>query len=81
MKNLTKNIILFFSEFNALSPELDAITSSASIGLFVGLFLGGIPASKLEYEDFIRRNKASSFESHFDAKVTIKNAINLLHIL
>ena len=52
-----------------MSPELDSTMAAASTGLVFGLFLGGIPASKAEYNNFIDRNKASQFESHFEAKV------------
>lgn len=59
-----------FSEFRSISPELDNCLTAGSVGLIFGMFLGGVTGSKREYEDFITRNKASQFESHFDAKVT-----------
>nr|SVE73881.1 EOG090X0FS6 [Daphnia atkinsoni] len=55
-------------EFNGVSPELDNAMSAGTLGLFAGMFIGGIPASKMAYDDFIDRNKAASFENHFDAK-------------
>nr|SVE70743.1 EOG090X0FS6 [Daphnia similis]SVE72004.1 EOG090X0FS6 [Daphnia similis]SVE72631.1 EOG090X0FS6 [Daphnia similis] len=55
-------------EFNSISPELDNVLSAATTGLFAGMFIGGIPASKIEYDDFISRNKAATFENHFEAK-------------
>nr|SVE93942.1 EOG090X0FS6 [Scapholeberis mucronata] len=63
------------SEFSTLSPELEGTLSAGFAGLFLGLFLGGIPASKIEHDDFIRRNKASSFESHFDAKSKMQHSV------
>lgn len=55
-------------EFSSISPELDNVLSAGAAGLFAGMFIGGIPASKIEYEDFISRNKAATFENHFEAK-------------
>nr|SVE76708.1 EOG090X0FS6 [Daphnia longispina] len=55
-------------EFNSISPELDSTLAAAVGGLLAGAFLGGIPASKLAHDDFIKRNKASQFETHMDAK-------------
>lgn len=63
------NAFSFFSEFNSFSPELDGTFSAALAGLGIGMVMGGLPASKREYEDFITRNKASKFENHFEAKV------------
>nr|SVE76083.1 EOG090X0FS6 [Daphnia hispanica] len=62
-------------EFSSLSPELDNVLTASTAGLFVGMFLGGIPASKNEYNDFINRNKASSFETHFEAKSKLQFSV------
>lgn len=48
---------------------MDGALSAGTAGLVIGFFLGGLPASKKGYEEFILRNKATSFESHFQAKV------------
>ncbi|XP_046446378.1 RPII140-upstream gene protein-like [Daphnia pulex] len=55
-------------EFNSVSPELDSTFAAAAGGLLAGMIIGGIPASKLAHEDFITRNKASTFENHIEAK-------------
>nr|SVE92713.1 EOG090X0FS6 [Megafenestra aurita] len=60
--------IFELDEFRSISPELDNCLTAGSVGLIFGMFLGGVTGSKREYEDFITRNKASQFESHFDAK-------------
>jgi hypothetical protein len=57
------------SEFNSVSPELDGTLAAGAGGLLVGMIIGGIPASKLAHDDFISRNKASTFENHIEAKV------------
>ena len=57
------------SEFGGVSPELDSTFSAGTMGLVAGFFIGGLPASKNEYNNFIDRNKAGQFESHFEAKV------------
>lgn len=60
-----------FSDFGNLSPELDGTLSGATAGLLIGFFLGGLPASKKAHEEFILRNKATTFENHFQAKVCL----------
>ncbi|XP_057369833.1 RPII140-upstream gene protein-like [Daphnia carinata] len=62
-------------EFNSISPELDNVLSAGAAGLIAGMFLGGIPASKIEYDDFINRNKASTFENHFEAKSKLQFSV------
>nr|SVE77309.1 EOG090X0FS6 [Daphnia lumholtzi]SVE78557.1 EOG090X0FS6 [Daphnia lumholtzi] len=62
-------------EFNSISPELDNVLSAGTAGLLVGMFLGGLPASKVEYDDFINRNKAAQFESHFEAKSKLQFSV------
>lgn len=57
------------SETGAFSPEIDHTLVAATAGGLAGFFLGGIPASKMAYSDFIDNNKASTFKSHFEAKV------------
>nr|SVE88331.1 EOG090X0FS6 [Daphnia similis] len=62
-------------EFNSISPELDNVLSAGTGGLLVGMFIGGIPASKIEYDDFISRNKAATFENHFEAKSKLQFSV------
>nr|SVE90836.1 EOG090X0FS6 [Daphnia sinensis] len=62
-------------EFNSISPELDNVLSAGAAGLFAGMFIGGIPASKIEYDDFISRNKAATFENHFEAKKKLQYSV------
>ncbi len=64
------------SEFNSISPELDSTLAAGSGGLLAGMIIGGIPASKLAHEDFIKRNKASTFDNHLEAKVSGSLSLN-----
>jgi hypothetical protein len=64
------------SEFNSVSPELDSTFAAAAGGLLAGMIIGGMPASKLAHEDFIARNKASTFENHIEAKVSGQLRLN-----
>nr|SVE75450.1 EOG090X0FS6 [Daphnia dolichocephala] len=62
-------------EFNAISPELDNVLTAGTAGLIAGMFMGGIPASKIAHGDFIDRNKASTFENHFEAKSKLQYSV------
>nr|SVE73253.1 EOG090X0FS6 [Ceriodaphnia reticulata] len=62
-------------EFNAISPELDGVLSAASVGTLIGFFIGALPASRAEYEDFITNNKATKFQSHFEAKTKLQHNV------
>ena len=70
------NLLLFaLSEFGGYSPELESAISAGVIGLLVGGAWGGLGASRRSYEDFIEKNKASQFRSHFDAKYQLQNSV------
>lgn len=57
------------SEFGNISPELNAALQAGFMGMFIGACYGGIVNSKVAYTDFMERNEATVFKSHFDAKV------------
>lgn len=63
--------IIFFSEFGEVSDEVTIITQTAMLSSFVGLVYGGFINSRTAYMDFMRQNTASSFTSHFEAKVSV----------
>ena len=54
---------------NSISYELDNALTGASFGTVIGFFMGAIPASKIAHNNFIDKNKASTFTTHFEAKV------------
>lgn len=51
---------------------MDNALTGASFGTVIGFFMGAIPASKIAHNNFIDKNKASSFSTHFEAKVFVK---------
>jgi hypothetical protein len=62
-------VILSFSEFGNISPELNAVLQAGFMGMFIGACYGGFVNSKVAYTDFMERNEATVFKSHFEAKV------------
>lgn len=47
------------------------------MGFFVGIMYGGIMGSRKAHVDFLERNQASTFSSHFEAKKKLQEAMVL----
>lgn len=62
-------VIINFSEFGKLSPELNSVLQMGFFATFIGALYGGINHSKVAYLNFIDNNQATSFKNHFEAKV------------
>jgi len=63
---------------NSISYELDNALTGASFGTVIGFFMGAIPASKIAHNNFIDKNKASTFTTHFEAKVFFKLIVSFI---
>lgn len=48
---------------------MNTILQVGMMSVFVGGIYGGFKYSKLAYEDFMTNNTATSFKTHFEAKV------------
>jgi hypothetical protein len=66
---MCSEVVFSCSEFGNISPELNAALQAGFMGMFIGACYGGIVNSKVAYTDFMERNEATVFKSHFDAKV------------
>ncbi|XP_023708484.1 RPII140-upstream gene protein isoform X3 [Cryptotermes secundus] len=64
-------------EFGNISPELNAALQAGFMGMFVGACYGGIVNSKVAYTDFMERNEATVFQSHFDAKKKLQDQVTV----
>ncbi|XP_059612476.1 RPII140-upstream gene protein [Phlebotomus argentipes] len=58
-----------------ISPELQSIKQAGLTGLFIGVLYGGFIRSRKAYLDFMERNDATSFTSHWDAKKQLQNEV------
>lgn len=52
-----------------MSAEINSIYQTAFMGFLGGSVYGGFLKSRLAYLEFMENNQATSFKSHFDAKV------------
>lgn len=64
-------------EFGNISPELNAALQAGFMGMFIGACYGGIVNSKVAYTDFMERNEATVFKSHFDAKKKLQDQVTV----
>lgn len=68
------NIVLIhlkFSEFGAISAELNSIYQAGFLGFLTGAIYGGVIQSRVAYMNFMENNEATAFNSHLDAKVCL----------
>lgn len=59
----------FYSEFGAISPELNSVYQAGFMGFLIGAIYGGVIQSREGYLSFMENNEATAFKSHLDAKV------------
>ncbi|KAJ9593273.1 hypothetical protein L9F63_015148 [Diploptera punctata] len=64
-------------EFGGLSPELNAVMQASYMGLFVGAIYGGVSNSRIAYMNFMERNEATAFQSHFEAKKKLQDQVTV----
>ena len=64
-------------EFGALSPELNSVLQASYMGIFVGFLYGGITTSRIAYMNFMERNEATAFQSHFEAKKKLQDQVTV----
>ncbi|KAL3270371.1 hypothetical protein HHI36_009417 [Cryptolaemus montrouzieri] len=62
-------------EFGDVSRELGTISQTAMLSSFVGIMYGGFINSRTSYTDFMKRNTAASFTSHFEAKRKLQDTV------
>jgi len=67
--------MLTIDEFGNCSPEIDGVITTYAAGFLCGSIIGAAGASKDEYINFIDKNKASQFNSHYHAKHELQHRV------
>ncbi|XP_071443639.1 complex I assembly factor TIMMDC1, mitochondrial [Hetaerina americana] len=69
--------IFELDEFDNLSMELTTVLQGSTLGAFIGACYGGWNRSQVAYLDFVTKNQASQFRSHFDAKKKLQDQVTI----
>ncbi|KAF5290006.1 hypothetical protein FQR65_LT11672 [Abscondita terminalis] len=64
-------------DFGRISSELHSIIQIASFSTIFGMLYGGVVYSRNAYLEFMKNNEATAFNSHFEAKRQLQDAVTL----